>query len=78
MSRTLRDVARRISRELGTPKSVSYRIARKLNTLAASVDWAKPIADAQEAAERPGGPAWVRLAGNPQAEILPEGPSNAR
>ena len=43
MSRQLYVLARKISKKVGTSKATSYRIAKKLNTLAASVDWAEPV-----------------------------------
>jgi len=43
MSRTLSVLARKINRRVGTSKAASYRIAKKLKKLAASVDWAEPV-----------------------------------
>ena len=43
MRSTLKHVAFRLQREVGLPKNVSARIAKKLNTLARSVSWATPV-----------------------------------
>jgi hypothetical protein len=43
MSQVIGEVAERLSKEIGTSRAVSYRIAKELNTLARTVDWATPI-----------------------------------
>jgi hypothetical protein len=42
---TLKSVARRIESEVGLSRAVSIRIAKKLNELAKSVEWAIPVGD---------------------------------
>jgi hypothetical protein len=42
---TLSRVVNRLVREVGLPRVDSVRIARKLNRLAKSVDWATPLDD---------------------------------
>jgi len=42
---TVKHVARRIEHELGLSRTVSVRIAKKLNALAGSVGWAIPLED---------------------------------
>jgi hypothetical protein len=37
------EIAERLTKEVGTSRTVSYRIAKELNTLARTVDWATPI-----------------------------------
>jgi len=41
--KTLRSVAKRLSAEVGLSHATSLRVAKKLNTLAKSVDWATPV-----------------------------------
>ena len=43
MSMGFGGIAERLSREIGTSRAASYRIAKKLNTLAGKVDWAVPV-----------------------------------
>lgn len=42
-SKTVKDVARRIEHEVGLPRTLSVRIANKLNRLAKSVGWATHV-----------------------------------
>jgi hypothetical protein len=42
---TLSRVVNRLVQEVGLPRADSVRIARKLNKLAKSVDWATPVED---------------------------------
>ncbi len=45
MAKPLDRVVRRLVREVGLPRTVSTRIAKKLNALAKSVEWANPLPD---------------------------------
>jgi hypothetical protein len=49
---TLSRVVDRLVREVGLPRADSVRIARKLNKLARSVDWATPVEDDLDKAGR--------------------------
>lgn len=42
---TVQSVARKIEQEVGLPHATALRISRKLNDLAKSVSWAKPLPD---------------------------------
>jgi hypothetical protein len=55
MSQVLGEIAQKISKEIGTSATASYRIAKKLDGLASVVDWAAPI-------ERPRGASRTKLA----------------
>ncbi len=43
MTAALLRVAKRIEREVGVSRATSYRIARKLNRLADTVDWGSSV-----------------------------------
>lgn len=42
---TIRNVARRFSKEIGLSIPMAFRMSRKLNDLASHVDWATPLPD---------------------------------
>jgi hypothetical protein len=43
---TVKDVAKRIEQEVGLSRTLSVRIANRLNELAKTVPWATPVEDA--------------------------------
>jgi hypothetical protein len=71
VARSLEDVVSRIVREVGLPKTTSARIAKKLNNLAKSVEWATPVPEPA----KPGRPKKAAR-GSPVAR-LPKKPARA-